>query len=180
MQELLIPQSNITDRQKVFMRLYQEAFPALAKYVSKMGGSFEEAKDTFQDALIIFYEKMQLGNLVIEVNDKSYLLGIAKHLYLKRYRSEKRIESLDGTPDLIDMEEPKPSTTRLLRFLEATGKRCMDLLQAFYYDKRSLTEIADSFGYSGTRSATVQKFKCLEKVRETITQKALTYEDFLH
>jgi hypothetical protein len=42
-----------------------------------------------------------------------------------------------------------------------------------------LNEIADAYGYSGVRSATVQKFKCLEKVRETIKQKALTYDDFM-
>jgi RNA polymerase sigma factor (sigma-70 family) len=180
MQDLLIPESSIADRQKLFTALYEEAFPVLAKYISKMGGSFEEAKDVFQDALVIFYEKTQAGGFVIEVNDKSYLLGIAKHLYLKRYRLEKQTESIDAaTTALVDIEQPKPAAERLLRFLEAAGKKCMDMLQAYYYDKRPLTEIADSFGYSGVRSATVQKYKCLEKVRENIKQKALTYDNFL-
>jgi len=55
----------------------------------------------------------------------------------------------------------------------------MDLLRSFYYDKMPLTTIASTYGYSGVRSATVQKYKCLEKVRETIKEKALAYEDFM-
>ena len=55
----------------------------------------------------------------------------------------------------------------------------MKLLKGFYYDQLPLTDIATAFGFSGVRSATVQKYKCLEKVRETIKQKALQYEDFM-
>jgi predicted DNA-binding protein YlxM (UPF0122 family) len=44
----------------------------------------------------------------------------------------------------------------------------MELLKAFYYDHCSMQEVADRFGFNGRRSATVQKYKCLEKVREEI------------
>ncbi|WP_246230140.1 RNA polymerase sigma factor [Mucilaginibacter humi] len=37
-------------RQQLFINLYKKAFPIVAKYVSRMGGSFDEAKDVFQDA----------------------------------------------------------------------------------------------------------------------------------
>ena len=55
----------------------------------------------------------------------------------------------------------------------------MDILKAFYYDNLPVNKIATLFGYSGVRSATVQKFKCMEKVRETIKEKSLAYEDFI-
>jgi hypothetical protein len=42
-----------------------------------------------------------------------------------------------------------------------------------------MKQIAGLFGYSGERSVTVQKYKCLEKVRDTIKQNALHYEDFI-
>jgi hypothetical protein len=41
-----------------------------------------------------------------------------------------------------------------------------------------MKQIAQRFGLSGERSAAVQKHKCLEKVRNTVKEKALTYEDF--
>ncbi len=168
-------QDKQAQRQELFISLYKKAFPVVAKYISRMGGSFDEAKDVFQDALIVVYEKNQLSALN---NDTAYLVGTAKHMWLKRYRQSNQNVPL-GDIDLFDEHIQTPSNNRLLRFLEAAGNRCMELLKGFYYDQLSLTEIADGFGYSGVRSATVQKYKCLEKVRETIKQKALVYDDFM-
>lgn len=85
----------------------------------------------------------------------------------------------DMLNDFADEETETPSSGKVLRYLETAGQKCMDMLKAFYYDKLSVKDIATLFGYSGERSATVQKYKCLEKVRDTVKQKALTYEDFL-
>jgi RNA polymerase sigma factor (sigma-70 family) len=162
-------------RQELFISLYKKAFPVVAKYISRMGGSFDEAKDVFQDALVVLYEKSRISALD---NDTAYLVGTAKNLWLKRYRQTNQNVPL-GDLDLFDEAIDIPSNNRLLRFLETAGRKCMELLKGFYYDELSLTEIADEFGYSGVRSATVQKYKCLEKVRETIKQKALVYDDFM-
>ena len=164
-------------REELFIALYKKAFPAVAKHISRMGGSFDEAKDVFHDALVAYYEKMIEAKLIAG-NDTAYLVGISKNLWLKRYRAESRQVSLDNFD--IDMEEEEhPSENRLMHFLETAGKKCMELLRAFYYDELPLNDIATQFGFSGVRSATVQKYKCLEKVRETIKEKALTYDDFM-
>ncbi len=162
-------------REEFFISLYKKAFPAVAKYVSRMGGSFDEAKDVFQDALVVYYEKAVAAK---PANDIAWLVGIAKHLWLRRHRGESQNIPLDNIELSID-EEETPSENRLMHFLETAGKKCMELLRGFYYDQLPLTEIAEQFGYSGVRSATVQKYKCLEKVRETIKEKALTYDDFM-
>jgi predicted DNA-binding protein YlxM (UPF0122 family) len=78
-----------------------------------------------------------------------------------------------------EQSEPQAQHDRLLHFLERSGKQCMELLTAFYYDKLSMQRIAARFGFSGERSATVQKYKCLEKVRTAVHQKNMQYDDFL-
>jgi DNA-directed RNA polymerase specialized sigma24 family protein len=168
----------IHNREEFFTRLYKKAFPPVAKYVSRRGGSFDEAKDVFHDALIIYYEKTMQAVLNENIDETAYLVGIAKHLWLKKSRGDNQAISLDGVEvSVIDDEEP--STHRLMHFLTKAGSKCMELLKNFYYDQLPLNEIAETFGFSGVRSATVQKYKCLEKVRETIKQKALHYEDFV-
>ena len=164
-------------RQALFLRLYKNAFPVVAKYVSRMGGSLDEAKDVFQDALVVFYEKTILHQVVLK-NEVGYLVGIAKNLWLKRYNRTFRDLPLDQI-DVVSGKEESPSSRRLLRFLETAGRKCMDLLKSFYYDQMPLEEIADAYGFSGIRSATVQKYKCLEKVRETVREKSLVYDDFI-
>jgi RNA polymerase sigma factor (sigma-70 family) len=165
-------------RQELFIELYKSAFPAVAKYVSRLGGSFDEAKDVFQDALVVYYEKAVAQPSALN-NDAGYLVGIAKNLWLKRYRQSVQNLPLTDLDMAFNEQEESPSNNRLMRFLSTAGQKCMDLLKSFYYDELPLTEIAEEFGYSGVRSATVQKYKCLEKVRETVKEKALAYDDFM-
>jgi DNA-directed RNA polymerase specialized sigma24 family protein len=163
-------------RQQLFISLYKTAFPAVAKYISRMGGSFDETKDVFQDALVVYYERSLTASSTVK--DIGYLVGTAKNLWLKRYRQNHINIALDSV-DVAIANIDQPSNRRLMHYLETAGKKCMKLLKAFYYDDLSLVEIAAEFGYSGTRSATVQKYKCLEKVRETVKQKSLVYDDFM-
>lgn len=160
--------------------LYLSVFPTVAAYIKGNGGTLDEAKDLFQDALVIYYEKAIAGKVVIEHSEKAYILGITKHLWYHRQQKQKGLISEDilNYEHLIDEENLKPSANRVLHYLETAGQKCMDMLQAFYYDKLNMREIAKRFNLSGERSATVQKHKCLEKVREKVKEKSLTYEDF--
>ena len=166
------------EREKLFISLYKSVFPVVARYVSKMGGTFDEAKDIFQDALVIYYEKSVECSFELKTHERAYLLGIAKHLWLKQHRDNSKLTPIDGL-DIESEESAQASDRKILNFLQTAGKKCMDLLRSFYYDGLQLADAAELFGFSGVRSATVQKYKCLEKVRETVKQKALTYEDFV-
>jgi len=165
-------------RQELFISLYKSAFPAVAKYVSRLGGSFDETRDVFQDALVVYYEK-KIAQPAALNNDTAYLVGIAKNLWLKRYRQSAQNLPLTDMDIVFDEQQENPSNNRIMRFLSTAGQKCMELLKSFYYDELPLNEIAGEFGYSSVRSATVQKYKCLEKVRETIKEKALAYDDFM-
>jgi DNA-directed RNA polymerase specialized sigma24 family protein len=165
----------------MFEALYEQAFPAVARFVSSRKGTLDDAFDIFHDALVIFYEKTESG-FTPGTSAEAYVLGIAKHLWLHRFSKERRSVSLDDAERAIRLPDdyfPRVNDVRLLRFLESAGKRCLDLLHAFYYEKQSMDTIAEAFGFSTGRSATVQKFKCIEKVRNTIKEKSLQYEDFL-
>lgn len=170
---------NTEQREALFISLYKSAFPAVARYISKMGGSFDEAKDIFQDALVVYYERSAAAGFVISSNEKSYLLGIAKYLWFNKHRENNKNLPMGDIEVEADEDDESPSAGKLMYYLQTAGKKCMELLRAFYYDRLHLTDAAEQFGYSSVRSATVQKYKCLEKVRETIKQRSLTYEDFL-
>jgi DNA-directed RNA polymerase specialized sigma24 family protein len=175
-----------SQREALFMKLYKEAFPLVARHVSKMGGSFEEAKDIFQDALVVYYEKVQVSGLRLKYQEKAYLFGIAKYLWIKRYKENDKNVSfnqlgliLNEEIDLADTGYEEVSSGKLMHLLEQAGQKCMQLLSAFYYEKLDMETLAGRFGFSGARSATAQKFKCLEKVKETVKAKSLKYEDIV-
>lgn len=169
----------LSKREQTFEQLYEQAFPLVAAYVSRLGGSFDDARDIFQDSLVLFYEKATGENFQLRSSAEAYVLGIAKHLWAKKFRQDRRNISFDEMekeisipPDFYSSHEPE---NRLIRYLEMAGQKCMDMLQSFYYSKMSMQEIAETFGFGSTRSATVQKFKCLEKVRKNV--KASVYEE---
>ena len=160
--------------------IYEEVFPAVSRFIHRAGGSLDDAKDVFHDALVIFIEKESQNPDVI-TSDKAYILGISKHLWIKKHRQDSRSILLNDMEREISIPEdyfPTVNDKRLLRFLKLAGKKCMDLLRAVYFRKLSMRKIASDLGYSGEHSASVQKYKCLEKIRNTVMEKSLTYEDF--
>ena len=168
----------VKGREHFFVELYTKAFPAVARFIAQRGGSLEEAQDIFQDALVIYYEKVIAAPAEIIINEKAYVLGITKNLWLHRYKVGSRNRPLNDL-DTEALPDEQLATDKILKYLEAAGRKCMDLLKAYYYDGLSVSSVATLFGYSGIRSATVAKYKCLEKVRETVKQKSLQYADFV-
>jgi DNA-directed RNA polymerase specialized sigma24 family protein len=173
---------NIKDakiREEFFEEIYEQSFPAVAGFVAYHGGSLEDAKDTFHDALVILYEMIVSGKESVSQSYDAYLVGIAKHLWVRKFKKSIRNITLSSTESEIVIPEDyfDKKNNNLLTLLELTGRKCLDLLKAFYYDKISLDDISSSFGFSGVRSATVQKFKCIEKLREKVKEKHMTYDD---
>jgi DNA-directed RNA polymerase specialized sigma24 family protein len=166
-------------REELFIELYEEVFPKVAVFIKKMGGDLDDTKDVFQDALIIYYEKTKSTDYVIEVNERAYLTGICKYLWFQKQRQGSKYQRLDDAINggWIQQEEVRVSPA-ILNFIERAGKKCLDLLQSFYYERRSMTEISEQFKFSNERSATAQKYKCLEKVRAIIKNKSMQKEDF--
>lgn len=173
-----IIQQRQKNREALFTHLYREVFPAVAAYISKKGGTLDQARDIFQEGLIIFYEKVIIDGFETELTNKAYLFGISRNLWIKSFNRQMKMEPVDQL-DLAEKTENLPSTDQLLEYLKAAGQKCLDLLQSFYYEKLPMKALAERFGYTNDRSATVQKYKCLEKVREEIKSKSLNYEDFL-
>jgi DNA-directed RNA polymerase specialized sigma24 family protein len=167
------------ERENTITALYETAFPMVAKFVSKRGGSLEQAKDVFHDALIIWYEKGDGLSSSFAISNKAYIFGIAKHLWYKKFSEGEAFLCLHAKVDMELETDEKFSSVKLLALLESTGRKCLEMLKSFYYDKLSMDQLASGFGFSSVRSATVQKYKCLEKVRETVKEKSLQYEDFL-
>jgi DNA-directed RNA polymerase specialized sigma24 family protein len=167
------------DQEQHLTELYAQTFPLVARFVSKMGGTFPDAKDVFQDALVIFYEKQVNGTLAVALSAEAYILGIAKHVWLRKFRQDKaRFAFGPGEAQIsIPPDNFGEADNRLLALVQLSGRKCLELLQAFYYDKLGLPDIARAFGYQTVRSATVQKYKCLEKIRAHVKEKAISYED---
>ena len=167
------------DRTLRLTQLYESAFPFVAKFIAKRGGSFEDARDIFHDSLVIFYERVAEKRVPNGIEDEKYLVGIAKHLWIRKFNEDHLKYGLDSLEESISIPDDyfDQSDNRLLSLLQLTGRKCMELLRAFYYDNLAIREITNVFGFSNEHSASVQKYKCIEKMRFTVQKKSLRYDD---
>jgi len=160
------------------VQLYREIFPEAAHLVKRLGGNLQGAKDAFHDALLIYMEREAKGMLHIHTSPKAYLLGTTKILWL--HAKKQYFSSLPEDVDAFVEEEHEAASEEknVLDYLLLAGKKCLQMLKAFYYDNVSLQHIAARFGFNGVRSATVQKHKCIEKIRAELKKKKLYDERF--
>lgn len=164
-------QALLTDREKTLESLYARTWPVVRQYVKQRQGTEEDAKDVLQDAMLIFFEKVVHDQLVLTAAPVTYLTAIGKNLW--RQELEKRSRQIPFLPDDICSEttsdEPDRVLANLTDFVQQLGGKCRDILVQFYYFGQRLDKIAIRHGYRSVRSATVQKFKCLEQLRKKVS-----------
>lgn len=107
-----------------------------------------------------------------------------KTIWNKKVKSKYKLLSLDLfekqirlPEDYFEVETSK--TNRLLHLLEFAGKKCLELLRSIYYDKLPMNKVSQIHGFLNAHSASVQKYKCIEKIKVFVEQKSLSYEDLM-
>jgi RNA polymerase sigma factor (sigma-70 family) len=136
----------------------------------------EEAKDVYQQCIIIFYENVisgKLQNLTSSV--KTYLFSIGKNkmreLQRQRARTTKlKVQDLDLSGDSAD----EAMLQRIESCVEKLGEPCRSLLIQFYYHKQTMDHLKELFGYRNVETAKNQKYKCLERLRNMVKEQQLT------
>jgi RNA polymerase sigma factor (sigma-70 family) len=176
-------QSLLANREQALTQLYERAFPQVRRYVCRRGGSAQDAQDVFHDALVLLYEQAVGGTLVLTAAPSTYLVGISRNLWHHEQRRRARLPHED-LPDYLDQlpadaTEPAESSLALLDYVEQLSEKCKRMLLAFYYFQQPLGQITTTLGYGSVRSATVQKFKCLERLRQSV-RAAFTSEVLHH
>ena len=73
----------------VFKHLYNH-YGIVENYILKNSGNKEDAKDIFQNALIIFYKKAISSEFELTSKISTYIFAIAQNLWLKKLRDNKK------------------------------------------------------------------------------------------
>lgn len=159
---------------KAVEAIYKDNYNMVQALIINNNGSADEAKDIFQEAMIVLYEKVRSGNFELRCQIKTYVYSVSRRLWLKRLQQINRHQpDLDGTSETVAVEEELEAHGRLEneyilmeRGLSSLGEPCKSLLEAYYLQKKSMTEIAAVFGYTSADNAKTQKYKCLMRLKK--------------
>jgi RNA polymerase sigma factor (sigma-70 family) len=161
------------DRQAI-ETIYKQHYNMVQSLIINNNGSVDDARDIFQEAMIVLYEKAKSGSFELNCLLKTYLYSVCRRLWLKKLQQQQKIvPDINGLEEMIPVEEEidqhgqRSSAYQMMeKAMMNLGEPCRSLIDAFYLQKKSMTDIASFFGYTNADNAKNQKYKCLMRLKK--------------
>mgnify|MGYP001610250823 CR=1 FL=1 len=154
----------LKNRQNYVVRYLSDRYlPMVRLMVTQMGGTSEDAKDIFQDGLIIMLEKIDSNQFVLTCKFKTFLYSVCLNLWKAVLDKRKAATNyfyrrVDSTSD-VDFSEDYDNQlyeSMLNDVFETLDPVCKEILK-LYWQEYSPMEIAEKLGYT---YGYVRKKKC--------------------
>ncbi len=151
---------------KILNYIYKKFFPSIRLFIERNSGTEEDARDLFQEAIIVVYKKLKKEPIVLNCNFKTYIYSICRLLWLKHLNRNK--SSLEIVSDKVlehsddDVEDVYYQTEKYRLYqkhFNDLGEDCKKVLQ-LSLKKVSLKDIAKILGYKSEKYAKKKKYQC--------------------
>lgn len=172
--EQLLLKGLVNNDSRAIDTIYKENFNMVQSFILNNNGSYDDARDIFQEAMVTLYEKAKSESFVLTCQIKTYIYSVCRRLWLKRLQQSSRFviqsESLEETVPVeedLELHEKRNAEFAIMeRALSNLGEPCKSLIEAYYIHKKGMTEIAAEFGYTNADNAKNQKYKCLMRLKK--------------
>ena len=159
---------------KIIEIIYKNNFASIQSFILNNNGSYDDARDIFQESMIALYEKAQTDSFVLTCKINTYLYSICRRLWLKRLQQiGKYSNQLDNLEETISVEDDlnthykRDADFKIMEHaLSSLGEPCRSLLEGFYIKKMDMQQLSESFGYTNSDNAKTQKYKCLMRLKK--------------
>ncbi|MFK7899516.1 MAG: RNA polymerase sigma factor [Cyclobacteriaceae bacterium] len=158
--------------------LYKKNYTMVVSLIKKNSGTEEEAKDIFQDALLVFWQKIIQHDIVLTSKISTYLYSVCFNLWRKELDRKKKLsyEEKEGSESYdTDQYERKKIVRNCINKMNTT---CRKVLMYYYFDGLSMHDIADKMGFSTADTAKTKKYKCKKELDKRIKE-TYSASDFL-
>ena len=155
-------------------QIYKDNYGIVQSLIINNNGTVDDARDVFQETMIVLYEKASSGQLELHCQIRTYVYSVARRIWLKRLQQQSRfVGDLNTTESLAPVEDDLEEHQRrdqefgmMEKAIQGLGEPCRGLLEAFYVHKKSMQDIAVDFGYTNAENAKTQKYKCLMRLKK--------------
>jgi RNA polymerase sigma factor (sigma-70 family) len=159
---------------KVLEITYKQHYPAILHFVIQNNGTDQDAKDIYQEAILVLYEKLRQEHFLLTCQVQTFIYSVCRRLWLKKLREKGKytgkIEDFESfipfEEEDLQNEETELKMGAMQEALAKIGEPCKTLLTDFYIEKLSMQEIAEKMGYTNADNAKNQKYKCLIRLKK--------------
>jgi RNA polymerase sigma factor (sigma-70 family) len=164
--------------EKALEYLYKKYYRMMTSIIIKNNGTEEEAKDIFQDALIVFWQNVTSGKLVLTSKISTYIYSVCQNLWRKELDRKSRL-SHEEKDEAQYMDDEQNERAKIIhQCIERMDETCRKLLTYYYFDDMSMQDITDKLGFANTDTTKTRKYKCKKKLDSLIKAK-YSASDFL-
>jgi RNA polymerase sigma factor (sigma-70 family) len=153
----------------------------IAVLIQNNACGLEVATEIYQISVVVVYDNIMDGKLTTLNNENSlwnYIYVTGTNKYNDWLRKERRISEVPefyfGTKVAEDTKVEQRALAEELKLenladmqeaLVQLGDPCTTMLELFYYEEKSMTEIAEEMNYNNRDTAKNKKYKCLKRLR---------------
>jgi len=168
----------LNNSESMLKRIYVAYFPMVLKLVLSNSGNDDDAKDIYQEAIIVLYNKVRSGDFELSSKLQTYIYSVCRRLWLKRLHQLSKYggdihdfqEYLQVEEDLVNHEELDLQFDKMELALKELGEPCKTIIEDYYMHSLSMQEICEKFGYTNADNAKTQKYKCLQRLKKLFFQ----------
>jgi len=160
--------------------VYDTYYPLIEGYITHNQGSVEQARDIFQDAMIVVYNRIKSDELELSCKFGTYLYAICKNIWVQeRKKHLLRAEKIKQHPLMVN--DPGPAddpllqnhlTTLFNRHFEELSKDCQKIL-SMYFNNFSVEEIRMAMNYRDLHHTADRKYRCKKSLMNRIVKDPL-------
>jgi RNA polymerase sigma factor (sigma-70 family) len=165
--------------EEALVALYESNRKAIAVYITRNNGTSDDADDMLQEALVILWERIRSGRFEYTAQLNTFIYGTVKNLWSHRLRQKKRFSSAEINPDeheddtlsILDIMIETERAEMVRSALKTIGEQCRRLLLLFYWEEKSMEEIAGQLGFANASTAKAKKYQCKKALERALIQK---------
>lgn len=164
----------------VLQYVYDTYYPIIEGYIIHNQGSREQARDIFQEAMIVVYNKIKEDQLVLTCKFGTYLYAICKNMWVQeRKKYLHRSEKIKQHPLVVN--DPGPADDPLLqehldhlfdKHFGDLSEDCQKIL-SMYFNNFSVEDIRTAMNYKDLHHTADRKYRCKKSLVKRIVNDPL-------
>jgi RNA polymerase sigma factor (sigma-70 family) len=162
----------------VLQYIYKNYYPSIHHFIINNSGSQEDAKDVFQESIIVIYRKVkEQSHFLLSSSFKTFMYSIARNIWLKNLRARKyegqkikdqqKYIELKDEPFKISNEDLKMSLYQ--KYFKLLPEDCQNILRLSASDIPQ-KEISQALGFKSENYVKKRKHGCKDKLISMIKE----------
>jgi RNA polymerase sigma factor (sigma-70 family) len=162
---------------RLLHQIYADNLPWMESYLIQNSGTQSDAHDLFQESITAAWINLKTGRFTgTREQFNAYIRQIARHKWINelRSRSRKKTISTEIIPergDDLPSGDDAENAEKLQASFRELGEKCRQILGLYYYQKKSMAEIAVQMENTENSIKTI-KYRCMMQLRQLFLEKS--------